>query len=416
MMATNMPDSARPGAAAARAASTASTRSATRRRRAASAPTRATSPRSSTPSPTPRWTSWPRSRRTPRAPSIKDIVNESLIVAIRDGRDIITWADVLEAKQAQGARPVRGLEYIERERHAIAIHEACHAVMAYRVRKRPRDRPRHHRAGRGDVGGFVSSIPLEERFTEWRTELRDRHPRRRWPRWPASGCSSTATTRRASAATWQSATSSRHAHGGVLGHGPDHRLAPGHAGRSRARRSEDGTDRNVLETELGRQVEAQLQAALPSGRGRILDDNRRDVLAVAHALETHKTITGEDVEAIIEGRHGPARRRPPVRPAASSSPTLEAYHEVAAAAHVATVEHRRSRCPVMAPAAAVRRATGTTRVGAADARPGARRTAPATATGTGRERAGLARPTAGACSTCSASPRRCSTARRWSPR
>ena len=29
------------------------------------------------------------------------------------------------------------------------------------------------------------------------------------------------------------------------------------------------------------------------------------MLAVAHALETHKTVTGDDIEAIIEGRPGP---------------------------------------------------------------------------------------------------------------
>ena len=29
------------------------------------------------------------------------------------------------------------------------------------------------------------------------------------------------------------------------------------------------------------------------------------MLAVAHALETHKTVTGEDIDAIIEGTHGP---------------------------------------------------------------------------------------------------------------
>jgi len=36
-----------------------------------------------------------------------------------------------------------------------------------------------------------------------------------------------------------------------------------------------------------------------------LEDNRLQVLAVAHALERFKTITGEDVLAIIEGRQGP---------------------------------------------------------------------------------------------------------------
>src|SRR5205085_2430036 len=37
----------------------------------------------------------------------------------------------------------------------------------------------------------------------------------------------------------------------------------------------------------------------------LLKVNRLSVLAVAHALETHKTVTGDDIEAIIEGRPGP---------------------------------------------------------------------------------------------------------------
>jgi hypothetical protein len=37
----------------------------------------------------------------------------------------------------------------------------------------------------------------------------------------------------------------------------------------------------------------------------LLRENERHVLAVAHALESHKTFSGEDVEAIFEGRRGP---------------------------------------------------------------------------------------------------------------
>jgi len=36
-----------------------------------------------------------------------------------------------------------------------------------------------------------------------------------------------------------------------------------------------------------------------------LEENRHLVLAVAHALEVTKTLTGEDIIAIVEGRKGP---------------------------------------------------------------------------------------------------------------
>src|SRR5215211_5626147 len=67
--------------------------------------------------------------------TIKDLVNESLITAIRDSRDVITWNDVMKAKQLRDLGPPEDVEYIERERHAVAVHEACHAIAAYRTRR-----------------------------------------------------------------------------------------------------------------------------------------------------------------------------------------------------------------------------------------------------------------------------------------
>src|SRR3954454_8714200 len=99
--------------------------------------------------------------------TIKDLVNEALIVAIRSGRDVITWPDVIKAKQLKDLGPPEDVEYIERERHATALHEACHAVMAYRVR--------HHLVidiatieKGGNYLGMVSSIKPDDLFTQWR--------------------------------------------------------------------------------------------------------------------------------------------------------------------------------------------------------------------------------------------------------
>src|SRR5438445_3005969 len=101
--------------------------------------------------------------------SIKDLVNESLINAIRGGRHSITWKDVVKAKQLKDLGPPEDVEYIERERHAVAVHEACHAVVAYRAR--------HHLTidiatieKGGTYLGMVASIPPEDQFTRWRSE------------------------------------------------------------------------------------------------------------------------------------------------------------------------------------------------------------------------------------------------------
>jgi hypothetical protein len=69
-------------------------------------------------------------------------------------------------------------------------------------------------------------------------------------------------------------------------------------------RPEDGTDRAIFDTPFGEQVEAKLEELLERVR-QLLADNRRFVFAIAHALETHKTITGDDIEAIFRGVPGP---------------------------------------------------------------------------------------------------------------
>jgi hypothetical protein len=64
----------------------------------------------------------------------------------------------------------------------------------------------------------------------------------------------------------------------------------------------------------------------------LLKENRGQILALAHALETHRTLTGEDVEAVLEGREGPAvDGRPYGDPKFGRQ--LEEYHRAAAQAH-----------------------------------------------------------------------------------
>ena len=101
--------------------------------------------------------------------TIKDLVNESLITAIRNGRDVITWPDVIKAKQLKELGPPEDVEYIERERHAVAVHEACHAVVAFRTRQHMEIDIATIEKG-SDYLGMVASIPPEDQFTRWRSE------------------------------------------------------------------------------------------------------------------------------------------------------------------------------------------------------------------------------------------------------
>jgi cell division protease FtsH len=101
--------------------------------------------------------------------TIKDTINEALIIAIRNGRTSITWPDVVKAKQLKELGPPEDVEYIQRERHAVAVHEACHAVMAHRVRRHMAIDLATIEKG-SDYLGMVASIPPDDQFTRWRTE------------------------------------------------------------------------------------------------------------------------------------------------------------------------------------------------------------------------------------------------------
>jgi hypothetical protein len=59
-----------------------------------------------------------------------------------------------------------------------------------------------------------------------------------------------------------------------------------------------------LARSVGDRVEGKLGDLLTQVRA-LLKERSDDVLAIAYALESHKTITGEDVMAILNGTQGP---------------------------------------------------------------------------------------------------------------
>jgi len=63
-----------------------------------------------------------------------------------------------------------------------------------------------------------------------------------------------------------------------------------------------------------------------------VEANRFEVLTVSHALETHRTVSGEDVMAIIEGERGPLIDGRPYHQAEFMA-LAEEYHQRAVAAH-----------------------------------------------------------------------------------
>jgi ATP-dependent Zn protease len=228
--------------------------------------------------------------------TIKDTVNEALTQAIKDGRDMITWPDVLRARVVKEHGLPDDHEYIERERHSVALHEACHAVAAYRLRRGTAiDIATIER--RGGVGGFVAWVQLEDSMFEWRSEI-EAHVMVALASLAGERMFFDGDNTRGVGNDLQTAT--RLVAENIIG------AAMGDTITNWGWMSGVGLGTGSIDADrpLGRQVEAKLRELYERTED-LLSANRREVLALTHALETHKTITGEDVEAIMEGTVGP---------------------------------------------------------------------------------------------------------------
>jgi cell division protease FtsH len=241
---------------------------------------------------------------------IKDLVNEALINAIREGRDVIEWQDVLKAKRLKELGPPEDVEYIERERHAVAVHEACHAVVAYKVRRHLTIDLATIEKG-GTFLGMVHSVRPEDIFTQWRSDFEAdimvSLASLAGERMFFEGDSSSGVSNDLESATRIATLMEGYwGMGSTLAvHGVIHEVGIGLGGRQGG----DGQGRrgrgdSLFELGLGNRIERKLEELLRRTE-ELLAENRRAVLSVAHALETHKTISGEDLAAVIEGRPGP---------------------------------------------------------------------------------------------------------------
>jgi cell division protease FtsH len=268
--------------------------------------------------------------------TIKDLVNEALIITIRDGREIITWKDVMKAKQLKDLGPPEDVEYIERERHAVAVHEACHAVVAYRTRRHMEIDLATIEKG-SDYLGMVASIPPEDQFTRWRSEFEAdilvSLASLAGERMFFDGDSSSGVSGDLESAT--AVASFMEGYWGmgstVSSYSTARRLEVGSPGGGRGGPPKGESTEKVLRAALADRIEDQLADLLEKAEA-ILRDNRAGVLAIAHALETHKTLTGDDIEAVLDGREGIT-----VDGSVYSDPQfaaqLEDYHAAAAGAH-----------------------------------------------------------------------------------
>jgi ATP-dependent Zn protease len=265
---------------------------------------------------------------------IKDTINEALIYAIRSGRTTITWPDVIKAKQLKELGPPEDVEYIERERHAVAIHEACHGVMAHVVRRHMMIDLATIEKG-SDYLGMVASIPPDDQFTRWKSEyeadilvsLASLAGEQMF----FTGDNSSGVSGDLESATTIASFMEGHWGMGstVSSHASNKRYevgAPGGGGKEKR-----GDANKEMRRSLADRIENNLATLLVQAK-KILKANRDQVLALAHALEVHKTLSGDDVAAVIDGEIGPLVDGRPYKKAKNIK-ILESYHDAAVEAH-----------------------------------------------------------------------------------
>jgi cell division protease FtsH len=182
--------------------------------------------------------------------------------------------------------------------------------------------------------GMVASIPPEDQFTRWRSEcetdilvaLASLAGERLFFNSDSSTGVSGDLAQATSVASYMEGywgmgvTVSSHATGQALETG-----SPGGGGRR------GGGVEADLRRGLADRIEDNL-AKLLSRAEEVLRENQSHILALAHALESHKTLSGEDVAAVFEHTVGPVvDGRPYADPEFLAE--LDAYHESAMAAH-----------------------------------------------------------------------------------
>jgi len=185
---------------------------------------------------------------------------------------------------------------------------------------------------------MVASIPPEDQFTRWRSEYETdilvslaslAGERMFFDRDSSSGVSgdleSATTVASYMEGFWGMGTT-------VSSYSTAKRLEVGSPGGGRGGALKKGQDPEAqVRHALADRIEDQLTTLL-SRVEEILSENRNHVLALAHALETYKTLSGEDIVAVLEHTRGPLVDGTPYADQGFLT-ELSDYHRSAARAH-----------------------------------------------------------------------------------
>jgi cell division protease FtsH len=101
---------------------------------------------------------------------IEHLFDESLLVALREGRREMNFADVMEAKFTEEIGLKQAVTYTDNDRRAVAVHESGHATVAHFLGQNRRLEVLSIIKRRGSLG-LLAHGDEEERFTRSKTEI-----------------------------------------------------------------------------------------------------------------------------------------------------------------------------------------------------------------------------------------------------
>jgi len=101
---------------------------------------------------------------------IEHLFDEALLVALRNGRREMNFADVMEAKFTEEIGLKQAVTYTDLDRRAVAVHEAGHATVAHFLGQNRRLEVLSIIKRRGSLG-LLAHGDEEERFTRTRAEI-----------------------------------------------------------------------------------------------------------------------------------------------------------------------------------------------------------------------------------------------------
>ena len=101
---------------------------------------------------------------------IEHLFDESLLVALREGRREMNFADVMEAKFTEEIGLKQAVTYTVNDRRAVAVHEAGHATVAHFLGQNRRLEVLSIIKRRGSLG-LLAHGDEEERFTRSKTDI-----------------------------------------------------------------------------------------------------------------------------------------------------------------------------------------------------------------------------------------------------